>query len=51
MVPDSVRELPEYKADRRAFELAFAKLRAFNAKFVKQFAKELAAERKLKYKQ
>lgn len=48
LTPDDVLATPEYKAARTAMNKAFAQLRAFNAVYVKQFKKELAAERKIR---
>ena len=43
--PESVRLSPEYRAAKARTDKAFARLRAFNAVYVKRFAKELRAER------
>ena len=43
--PESVRLSPEYRAAKAHTDKAFARLRAFNAVYVKRFAKELRAER------
>lgn len=48
LTPDSVRNSPEYKAAREAFSQSFARLRAFNAFFVKAFKTELKEERNTK---
>jgi hypothetical protein len=45
LTPDIVRETPEWRAAKTRVDEAFAQLRAFNATFVKRFAKELRAER------
>lgn len=44
-VRDDVRSTPEFRAANTRFQKAFARQRAFNAVFVKKFAKELRAER------
>lgn len=44
-VRDDVRWTPEYRAANARFQKAFARQRAFNAVYVKRFAKELQAER------
>jgi hypothetical protein len=46
LTPDAVRETMQFKSDKRAFDIAFSKLRNFNAVFVKQFKKELKLHRK-----
>lgn len=45
LTPDAVKEMPEWRAAKTRVDKAFAQLRAFNAAFVKRFAKELRAER------
>lgn len=45
LTPDFVKAMPEYKEARTAYDLSFAKLRAFNGWFVKRFKKECAADR------
>lgn len=45
LTPDAVRATPEWRAAKARVDKAFARLRAFNAVFVKRFAKELRAER------
>lgn len=50
MTPDFVKAMPEFKAAKLAFDISFNNLRNFNGKFVKAFKKEIAQERKLKYK-
>lgn len=47
--PESVRLSPEYRAAKARTDKAFARLRAFNAVYVKKFAKELRAERAKRY--
>lgn len=44
-VRDDVRSTPEFRAANARFQKAFARQRAFNAVYVKRFAKELRAER------
>lgn len=51
LTPDAVRALPEYRAAKARVDKAFARLRAFNAVFVKRFAKELRAERAARTKE
>lgn len=46
LVEDSVRATPEYQADKRRADAAFAALREFNAKFVKQYKRERLAEQR-----
>lgn len=48
-VRDDVRATPEFQAADARFKRAFARLRAFNAIYVKRFAKELRAERDKRY--
>jgi len=45
LTPDAVKATPEWRAAKTRVDKAFARLRAFNAVFVKRFAKELRAER------
>ena len=45
LTPDSVKASPEYRAAKRAYDQRHADLAAFNARFVKQYATELAADR------
>jgi hypothetical protein len=45
LTPDTVKEAPEWRAAKARVDKAFARLRSFNATFVKRFAKELRAER------
>ena len=47
--PESVRLSPEYRAAKARTDKAFARLRAFNAVYVKRFANELRAERATRY--
>ena len=46
IVPDHIRELPEYKKAKESCDKSFSKLREFNAFFVKNFKKEYAVDRK-----
>lgn len=45
LVQDEIKFSATYRADKAAFDRAFAKLRAFNAQFTKAFRKEIADER------
>jgi hypothetical protein len=45
LTPDAVKATPEWRAAKARVDKAFARLRAFNAVFVKRFAKKLRAER------
>lgn len=40
LTPDSVKALPEFKADKAAYNLAAQECRKYNQWFVKQFKKE-----------
>jgi hypothetical protein len=51
MTPDHVKAMPEWQAAKKDFDQAFAQLRNFNGWYVKTFKKEIAQERKEKYKQ
>ena len=51
MTPDHVKAMPEWQQAKKDFDLAFAQLRNFNGWYVKTFKKEIAQERKEKYKQ
>lgn len=46
LTPDHVKASTGYKLAKQIERSCFANLRAFNAKFVKQFKKEIRAERK-----
>lgn len=46
LVPDHVRCSAEYRAAKRAYDSAFARLRSFNARFVKAYATEIREERR-----
>ena len=50
LIPDHIRETPEYKTVKTACDKNFAELRNFNGWFVKTFKKEIAADRRNKYK-
>lgn len=50
LVPDHVKEMPEWRSAKVEFDKSFAKLREFNGWFVKTFKKEIAADRKSRYK-
>lgn len=50
LTPDDIKASDTYKAAHKAYNTAFARLRAFNAVFVKKYKKELAAERREKGK-
>lgn len=51
MTPDHVKAVPEWQQAKKDFDQAFAQLRNFNGWYVKTFKKEIAQERKEKYKQ
>jgi hypothetical protein len=48
LIPDHVRETPEWKSAKKAFDSSFAELRNFNGWFVKMFKKEISADRNYK---
>lgn len=50
MTPDFVKAMPEWQQAKKEFDKAFAELRTFNGWYVKTFKKEIAADRKNKYK-
>ena len=50
MTPDLVKAMPEWQQSKKEFDKAFAELRNFNGWYAKTFKKEIAAERKEKYK-
>ena len=50
MTPDHVKEMPEWQQAKKEFDKAFSELRNFNGWYLKTFKKEIAAERKEKYK-
>ena len=45
LTPDAVRATPEFQAAKRQFDRAFQRLRAFNARFVKDWKLSIRAER------
>lgn len=46
LTPDAVKFSPEFKAARHAYEVAADQLRGANESFVRQFRKEIRAERR-----
>jgi hypothetical protein len=46
LTPDDVKNSPEFKSTKRAYDVAFKKLQTLNKTYVKRFKKELAADRK-----
>jgi hypothetical protein len=50
LVPDRIRETPEYQTVKKAVDKNFAELRNFNGWFVKTFKKEIQADRRNRYK-
>jgi hypothetical protein len=49
IVPDHIRETPEYQILKKAVDKNFAELRIFNGWYVKAFKKEIQADRKNRY--
>lgn len=49
LTPDNVKQSPEFQIVDQAYKIHFKELQKFNQWFVKEFKKELAAERKNKY--
>jgi hypothetical protein len=49
IVPDHIREIPEYQTAKKAVDRNFAELRNFNGWFVKQFKKEIQADRRNRF--
>lgn len=49
IVPDHIRETPEYQKAAKEYDLAFAEIRNFNGWFVKAFKKEYAADRRKRF--
>ena len=45
LTPDAVKFSPEFRAAKSAFDAAFARLRQFNAFYLKAFRKEVKADR------
>jgi hypothetical protein len=50
LVPDNIRELPEYQKAKNDYNQSFQKLRNFNGWFVKEFRKKNASGRKNRFK-
>jgi hypothetical protein len=50
LTPDYIKSLPEYNKAIHAYSLHFQTLRSFNQFYVKTFKKEIAAERRNKFK-
>jgi ABC-type branched-subunit amino acid transport system ATPase component len=50
IVPDHIRETPEYQTIKKEIDRSFQALRNFNQWYVKQFKKEILADRKNRYK-
>jgi hypothetical protein len=50
IVPDHIRETPEYQMLKKAVDKNFAELRNFNGWYVKTFKKEILADRRNRYK-
>lgn len=48
LVSDAVKGTNEYRIAKAEYDVLFARLRSFNAVYVKLYAKDLAAERKLR---
>lgn len=46
LVSEETRKSPEYISAKRQYDIAFAKLRGFNAVFTRRFKKELANARR-----
>jgi hypothetical protein len=46
LTSEPIRLNPEYRQACRAYDIAFARLRAFNGAYVKTYAKELRDERR-----
>lgn len=49
LTPDFVRAMSEFKALKSAYDVAASKSRAFNARYVKEFSKEIRAERAARF--
>jgi hypothetical protein len=45
LTPDSVKTSEAFRDAKRAFNLAFSRLRAYNARYLGRFKREAAAER------
>lgn len=50
LTPDHIKVTPEYQRERKLYNIAFTQLQNFNKVYVKQFKKELAEERKNRFK-
>lgn len=50
LTPDHVRTTAEYRLANCNFDKAFANLRSFNGSFVKKFKKEIAEDRRKRYR-
>jgi hypothetical protein len=46
LTPDRVKALPEWQSAKRSYDVAFSRLRAWNAAHLKRFAGELQEERR-----
>lgn len=46
LTPDDVKQSPEFQSIKKAYDNAFAALRAFNQAYVKTYKRELAKERR-----
>jgi len=46
ITPDDVKRSPAYRAAKTGYDVSFARLRNFNARFTKEYAAELRAERR-----
>lgn len=44
LTPDHVKAMPEYQAAKKAYDVSFAELRAFNGWFTKTFKVEIKKE-------
>jgi hypothetical protein len=51
LTTDEAKATPRYKYAREGFNIAFTRLRNFNARFVKTFADEIRTERRNRLKQ
>lgn len=49
MVADAIKFSPEYRADKAAYDKAFAILRTLNVSYVRTFRREIQAARRAKY--
>lgn len=46
LTPDAVKATREWRDAKAACDIAFGRLREFNGRFIKSFAKEIRAERR-----